>query len=82
MRTIMSIFLLLSLGACTSHTEHGECVGLLDQHKPNLNYEVSVWNGFVAIVFGETIIVPLYTLAKQIQCPVSEKPSIEQGSQK
>jgi hypothetical protein len=71
----MKYLLLISLmffTACTQSTRYGQCIGLMDEAEPNLEYEVSWWNGFVAIIFAETIIIPVYTVAKDIQCPVRE----------
>ncbi len=65
------LFVLLLVG-CTTHTEFGSCIGLLDKQNPKVEYELSVWNGFVAILFSETVVVPIYTVAKDISCPYKE----------
>ena len=58
---------------CNSTTSYGDCIGLDDEKDPKLNYSVSVWNLIGAVVFVETIIVPIYVCLENIQCPVSRK---------
>lgn len=70
---IVMLLICMSLIGCTGKTQYGECVGLMDEHNIELKYSVSVWNAFVAILFSETLVVPVYTLAKQIQCPTGRK---------
>lgn len=72
MRAVMIACLLL-LCSCGFRTQYGDCIGVADQPKPELIYELSWWNAAVAFVFGETVIVPVYTVAKDIQCPTGRK---------
>lgn len=65
--------LLVSLTSCTQSTPFGKCIGLMDSPEPGLDYNLSLWNGAVAIFFSGTLVVPVYTLAKDIQCPVGKK---------
>ena len=66
-------FLLLILTGCTESTEYGECIGLGQDKDPELVYRLDKSNAFVAIIFVETIIVPILVLADNIYCPVGQK---------
>ena len=71
MKTILAVVLLAaSLSACTGKTQYGDCIGALQDKKPNLTYELSVWNIFMAFVFSETVIVPVVVAANQHSCPI------------
>jgi hypothetical protein len=59
--------------ACTSSTAFGPCVGISDDRDPSLTYKVSAGNIFLAIVFSETIIVPVVVIADEVACPVGRK---------
>lgn len=61
--------LALAVSGCTTHTSGGECVGLLDDKVPGVKYELSVWNVVMAVVFSETVIVPVVVVASDLQCP-------------
>jgi hypothetical protein len=62
-----------ALAGCTSKTEYGECIGVLQDKKPDLEYKLSVWNTFLAVVFSETIVVPVVVVANEHSCPVAKK---------
>lgn len=78
-RAAVACVLMLSLlaSACTSRTEYGTCLGLDDDDRkdPALVYDVSVWNVVLAVIFVETIIVPLWVAFKETSCPVARKPA-------
>lgn len=61
------------LSGCTSSTQYGSCIGVADDKEPTKQYKLSVWNTFLAIVFSETIVVPIVVLANETYCPVGEK---------
>jgi hypothetical protein len=61
------------LTGCTSRTEYGECIGVLQDKKPDLEYKLSGWNTFLAVIFSETIIVPVMVVANEHSCPVAKK---------
>lgn len=61
------------LAGCTSKTEFGDCIGIADDKKPDLQYKVSAWNVFLAIIFVETIFVPIMVLSDNTSCPVAKK---------
>lgn len=66
----LAIALALFAQGCTSSVKGVPCVGLMDTKKPGVEYELSIWNILVAVVFSETIIVPIIVAAKQYECPV------------
>lgn len=65
--------LAITLTGCTTKTEYGECIGVLQDKKPDLEYKLSGWNTFLAVVFSETIIVPALVIANEHSCPVAKK---------
>lgn len=67
-----AVFLVLLVG-CTSSTEHGPCIGAFDDRDPKLTYKVSVLNVFLAIIFVETIIVPIWVVVDETLCPIGRK---------
>lgn len=68
------VLLIMLITGCTSATKYGECVGLLDTKDPNLYYETKTSNVVLAVVFSETVVVPLFVVLKQYQCPIGNKP--------
>lgn len=72
MKKMIATLCLLALSSCTMRTKFGPCIGVLDKEDPAIQYDLSVWNGFVGFVFAETIIVPVYVVAKDIKCPVAK----------
>lgn len=65
--------LCLVLAACTSETEHGDCVGLVEERNPALKYEADLGNIFLGIIFSETIVVPIVVGVSEVYCPVERK---------
>lgn len=61
------------LAGCTSKTEYGNCIGVMQEKNPELVYELSIWNTAMAIIFSETILVPIVVVANQHSCPVAVK---------
>jgi len=70
MKYIVSLMLIVCLSSCSFKNSAGDCIGVMDTPVPGVKYSVSWWNGFVAFFFSHTIIIPVYTVAKDIQCPV------------
>jgi hypothetical protein len=64
---------LLLLTSCQTHTQYGECIGLADIRDPKTVYRVSIWNAFLAIIFVETVIAPVYIVGKRIECPAAKR---------
>ena len=69
------------LSGCTSSTQYGSCIGIADDKEPNLQYKLSVWNTFLAIIFSETIVVPIVVLANETYCPVGVKANTTAASE-
>jgi len=67
------LLLALMLGACTSSTRYGECIGVTDDPDPTLVYHVPANNVVVAVIFSETIVVPLVVLFSEVKCPIGKK---------
>lgn len=66
---------ILFLTGCTSKTEFGTCYGLLnpEDRQPNLNYEISSRNMFLAWFFSPTVVVPAVVITEEFKCPVGPK---------
>lgn len=60
---------LLVLTGCTRSNPRGQCVGVLDQKKPGVEYDISYWNMIIATIFVETLIVPAVVILKALECP-------------
>lgn len=74
MKKIIAICALTALfSGCTSSTQYGECVGVLQDKKPDLEYKLSIWNTLLAVVFSETVVVPIVVVANEHSCPVGKK---------
>jgi hypothetical protein len=73
MRKLATAMFLMLLVGCTSATEYGSCIGAFDDRDPKLTYKVSIWNAFLAIIFVETIIVPIWVVVDETLCPVGRK---------
>ncbi len=87
MRKLLAFLLIsaivLQTSACSAPTKviHGveySDYGLLneDNKNPDVQYEPNWWNIFVAVIFSETIIVPIYVAGYHLFEPVGPKPSI------
>lgn len=71
MKKFLSLILIASmLTACTSKTEHGDCVGIAEDKNPALKYEISWWNVGMSILFFELIAPPIIVLVDALSCPV------------
>lgn len=76
MKYIVSIILaavLIFSAACESETPAGECIGAFDDQDPTLNYRASGRNIVLAVIFSETIIIPILVVASEVKCPTSKK---------
>ena len=73
MRMIIIMILVAMLAGCTSSTQYGQCVGIVDERDPNLVYKLSAQNMAVAIIFFELIAPPIIVLADELYCPVGVK---------
>jgi len=73
MKTLSALILAALLCGCTSRTEFGECVGVGGDKRHDLSYKASGWNVFLAVLFFETIAVPVVVAVDQLYCPVGKK---------
>jgi len=73
MKKFLVIMVLALLSGCTTRTEYGQCVGVIEDRDPKLVYKLSIWNTVLAIVFSETIFVPIVVLANSTLCPEGTK---------
>jgi hypothetical protein len=59
------------VSGCTQRNSKGSCVGLMDKDTKGAGeYEVSFWNAFLAVIFVETVIVPIVVVGYMLECPV------------
>lgn len=62
------------LPSCTSKTEFGNCIGVSRKKEdPSLEYELSIKNAVIGIVFFQIIAPPLYVLRDETYCPIGKK---------
>jgi hypothetical protein len=71
---ILVAALAVSLSACTGSTEHGPCIGFDDDEAPGQVYKISIWNGFLAAFFSETLVVPVVWAFGYAKCPAGAQP--------
>lgn len=69
MKTICLCLALLFATGCRTSNDNGVCVGVLDQKKPGVEYELSIRNVALAVIFSETIVIPVIVVAKLLECP-------------
>jgi hypothetical protein len=69
------VLLFLLITGCTSSTEFGKCIGAFDDEfkQPDLVYKASTWNIALGVIFIETVIVPLFVVLDEAQCPFAKK---------
>lgn len=71
---IAVILLAVMLAGCTTSTSFGPCVGVDDSDRnPTLHYKLSVWNVILAVIFVETIVVPVVVVLDNTYCPIGKK---------
>lgn len=73
MKYILLTLSLVSLCACTSKTEFGNCVGVGEDKKPNLEYKLSTWNIAMGVIFFEMVAPPILVVVGETYCPVGNK---------
>ena len=71
MKLIAILLVASALAGCTSKNEYGECIGAFDEKKPGVEYKLSAWNTVLAVIFSETIIVPVIVIANETRCPIN-----------
>lgn len=72
---LISLMICLFFSACTTQNQYGECKGLAnkEERRADLTYEVKKLNVFWAVLFSETLAVPVLTAAFWVWCPVGKK---------
>ena len=74
MKKLLIVLVLMAVAGCRSETEFGQCVGLDSQEdNPELVYSFSTRNAVVAVVFVETVVVPVVWILDYARCPVAKK---------
>lgn len=77
----ITLIILILLSGCVSKTSFGPCIGVLDERDPHLIYKASGWNIAMAIIFIETVFVPVIVVVDQTLCPIGKwKTEKEQSS--
>lgn len=61
------------LTGCASKNEYGDCIGAFDDGEPGMKYKLSIRNTVLAVMFSETIFVPVIVIANETRCPVGPK---------
>lgn len=69
---VLLLALALAVSGCTTRTSGGECIGIADEKVPGVKYKLDGWNLFLAVVFSETIVVPVVVVADELMCPVEK----------
>jgi len=71
-KLFIGLLLLSTLASCSKSTKYGECVGWANEKEikdSKLTYEFSKWNIFLAVIFSETILVPVNVVGYNLECP-------------
>jgi hypothetical protein len=69
-KIITLLALAFTMSGCVSHTSGGECIGALDDKVPGVQYKISGRNVLIALLFSETIVIPVVVVLTDLQCPV------------
>lgn len=72
MKKLLAIGLiaLLTCGCVTSNSK-GKCIGFDEKgKKAGVEYKLSSWNVAMAVIFSETIVVPIVVILDQCKCPI------------
>ena len=67
---ILAAAAMVFLSGCESRTDYGDCVGIGDHQKKNLEYKLSPRNIVIGVVFFELIAPPVYVLVDETYCPI------------
>jgi predicted small secreted protein len=83
-KTFMLLSMCLLLAGCNNtKTINGvtyDVYGLAnmdDKKNPNIEYEISTGSVITAVIFSETVIIPLYIVGVDLWQPVGPKPAIK-----
>lgn len=71
---ILAALTAFSLTACTSSTQYGECVGVMDEKLPNLEYRVSTRNVVLGLLGAQLLLIPpAIVVLDELSCPIGVK---------
>jgi hypothetical protein len=65
------LLLVMFMSACESSNSYGECIGAFDDPAPGTHYKLSVKNTVLAVIFFETVFVPVIVVANETRCPTN-----------
>ena len=70
-RICLAVLLAFSVGlmSCTTRTSYGECIGAFEDGDPALDYDPSILNIILGVIFMETIVVPVVVVVGMTRCP-------------
>ncbi len=70
---LLIICFLFTTTGCTDATHCGSFIGINDVEKPNITYKYNALNICLAIIFVETVFVPVVVVLSCLKCPVENK---------
>ncbi len=73
MKKLLGILVLSSFMAtsgCELENSRGKCAGLADERVAGVQYDFSVRNAVLGVIFFETIFAPIVWVATATHCPV------------
>jgi len=73
MKKLAIILLMLSMSACTTKNQYGNCIGLNGNEDPKLQYNYNAWNIGIGIFFSSLILPPIFVVLDDLKCPVGTK---------
>ncbi len=70
---VFSLMLCFLVSGCTTSTRCGECVGLNGTEKVGVVYKYNALNIALAIIFFETVFVPVVVALDCVKCPLEDE---------
>ncbi len=67
---LIAVTLMFTATGCTDRVKCGVCIGISDVDKPGVTYKYNAFNIALAIIFMETIIVPIIVVLDDLKCPI------------
>lgn len=74
MKYIAMLLMAAALAGCTTENQYGPCIGAFDDPEPGVKYKLDVWNTVMAVIFVETVVVPVVVIANETKCPINLPP--------
>ena len=74
MKSLLLVLALSLAAGCTTRTQYGECKGFFDKDEedPKLKYEVDTGNIIGAVIFSETLGIPILVGGLWLFCPTGK----------